>query len=125
MKYALFLCGALALAASAAHADYVCEVNLSPPAFDPTHGMYGDIQLTTSMQPNCGGATKPALICSKGSTDEACGVHSQFSEIALTTLYTAIHDAQMRQQHVSLHGDLCNGFGNSWSCRAGVMFRGP
>src|SRR6478752_5384739 len=62
MKYALFLCGALALAASAAHADYVCEVNLSPPSFDPTHGMYGDIQLTTSMQPNSGGATKRAAM---------------------------------------------------------------
>jgi hypothetical protein len=41
MKYALFLVGALALAASSAHAEYVCEVNLSSPAFNPTHGTAG------------------------------------------------------------------------------------
>lgn len=125
MKYALFLSGALALAASCAHAEYVCEVSLSSPTVNPTQGKYGDIELMTSVQPNCGGAKKPSLICSKDSTDEACGVHSQFSEIALTTLYTAIHDAQMQQQLVGLQGDLCNGFGNSWSCRDGVVFRGP
>ena len=50
MKYALFLCGALALAASCAHAEYVCEVNLESPALNPTHGMYGDILLAASTQ---------------------------------------------------------------------------
>jgi len=125
MKYALFLGSALALAASCAHAEYVCEVSLSPPAANPTDGKYGAIELVTSVQPNCGGATKPALICSAGSTDPACGMHSQFSESSLNTLYTAVHDAQMRQQQVALQGDLCNGFGNDWSCRDGVVFRGP
>lgn len=125
MKYALFLCGALALAASCAHAEYVCEVSLSPAAANPTEGKYGAIDLVTSVQSNCGSGAKPALICSAGSTDEACGVHSQFSESSLNTLYTAIHDAQMRQQQITLKGDVCNGYGNDLSCRDGVVFRGP
>lgn len=125
MKYAAFLCGALALAASCAHADYVCEVTMASPAFSPTHGAYGEIQLVTSPQPNCGGSGKPFLICSKGATDTACGVHAQFSEVALNTLFETLHDAQMNQQDVLPQMDLCNGLGNSWSCNAGVMFRGP
>lgn len=125
MKYALFLCGALALGASAAHAEYVCEVNLSPPAFNPTHGKHGEIVLVTSTLQNCGGSMKQSLICSKDSTDGACGMHSQFSEVTLSTLYTAIHEAQMTQQEVWPQSDLCNGAGNSWSCRAGVVFHGP
>jgi len=125
VKYALFLGGALALAASAAHAEYVCEVNLSPPAFNPSHGRFGEIVMSTSPQQNCSSSVKQSLICSEGSTDDACGVHSQFSELALNTLYTAIHEAQMRQQPVWIQSDVCNGLGNSWSCRAGVVFRGP
>ena len=125
MKYALFLGGALALAASCAHAEYVCEVNLVAPAFNPTHGTYGEIVLVTSVQQNCSGGQKQSLICSKDSTDAACGQHSQFSEVALTTLYTAVHEAQMEQQQVWTQSDVCNGAGNSWSCRAGVVFHGP
>lgn len=124
MKYALFLTGVLALAASCAHAEYVCDVNLASPGFNPTHGKFGEIDLVTSAQPNCGGPTKPALICSKDSTDAACGVHSQYSEVALTTLYTAIHEAQMEQQQAWVQTDVCNGAGNSWACQASVVFHG-
>jgi hypothetical protein len=81
--------------------------------------------LVTSPQQNCGGGQKQQLICSKGSTDGACGVHAQFSEVTLSTLYTAIHDAQMAQQQVWVQSDVCNGAGGSWSCRAGVVFHGP
>ena len=118
------LASCLALFASYAHADYVCQVDLAGPGINPTHGTAGEILLVTTPQQNCGGAGKMFFICSKGATDTVCGVH-QLSEITLSSLYVSIHDAQMKQQVTWPQADLCNGGGNSYACTGGVMFHGP
>lgn len=108
------------LGMSTVHAsEYVCQLTLTPPVVDPTRGAYGYISASTTLSPNCGGATTERLICSKGATSHSCGVNAQYSEPALIGVYESLRSAELAQQMIVPYWNACINAGGS--CTGGVL----
>jgi hypothetical protein len=120
MKSTLVLLIAL-LSLSISHAyaaEYVCQLTLAAPVVSPSMGTYGYISYYSSPAPNCSGATKEILVCSKGATNKLCGVYAQYSEAALMSLYETLRNSEATQQQIVSYWDGCIGGGN---CTGGVL----
>ena len=115
MKHVLASCLVLAalFAAQARANEYVCELAINPSSVDATRGNFGYIEMYTTPQPGCSGAMSLYFVCSRNATNHYCGVHAQYSEPMLISVYEMLRSAEVSQHPVVPSWDGCINAGGS------------
>ena len=129
IKFAEHVLSIVSKNAIAAPPVYVCSTRYAARlSAQEVVGSAGSVIFTTTTGPNCTSGSPPQLpvqriLCSVGATDPAC-TRTNLSEAGLLQINSSLAATAANGHHIELILDLCNSAPASYTCTAGIGFRG-